>query len=142
MGSRAIPGLRYVDAHAAMAWLERVLGFERRLVVPTEDGGVAHAQLVLDDDIMVMLGSHRADAYGEHLVPPGDIGGRVTQAPYLVVPDLPAHYQRAVEAGATVVKPLEAQDYGGALYTVRDPEGHVWNVGSYDPWAPPDAAAA
>lgn len=119
-----------------MAWLERVLGFERRLVVPTDDGGVAHAQLVLDGVIMVMLGSLRDDAYGAHLVPPSQTDGRVTQAPYLVVPDVDAHYARAVAEGADIVKVLEAQDYGGALFTVRDPEGHLWNLGSYDPWAP------
>ncbi len=25
--------------------------------------------------------------------------------------------------------------YGGRGYTGRDPEGHVWAFGSYDPWA-------
>ena len=26
-------------------------------------------------------------------------------------------------------------DYGGRGFTCRDPEGHLWNFGSYDPWA-------
>ncbi len=30
---------------------------------------------------------------------------------------------------------IEAQPYGGRLYSCRDPEGHLWNFGSYDPWS-------
>ncbi|MGI9286568.1 MAG: VOC family protein, partial [Pseudomonadales bacterium] len=30
--------------------------------------------------------------------------------------------------------PVEDQDYGGRLYSCRDPEGYLWNFGSYDPW--------
>ena len=30
------------------------------------------------------------------------------------------------------------QDYGGRLYAARDPEGQLWNFGSYDPWAAPE----
>jgi transposase len=30
---------------------------------------------------------------------------------------------------------IRDEDYGGRDYSCRDPEGHVWNFGSYDPWA-------
>lgn len=40
-----IPTLRYRDARAAIDWLARAFGFEARLVVPGEGGGIAHAQL-------------------------------------------------------------------------------------------------
>jgi uncharacterized glyoxalase superfamily protein PhnB len=33
------------------------------------------------------------------------------------------------------VMEIEDQDYGGRLYSCRDPEGHLWNFGTYDPWA-------
>ena len=26
-------------------------------------------------------------------------------------------------------------DYGGKAFAVRDPEGHIWSVGEYDPFA-------
>jgi hypothetical protein len=29
----------------------------------------------------------------------------------------------------------EDKPYGGRGYAARDPEGHVWSFGSYDPWA-------
>jgi uncharacterized glyoxalase superfamily protein PhnB len=38
-------------------------------------------------------------------------------------------------AGADIFFEPEDQDYGGRVYSARDPEGYVWSFGSYDPWA-------
>ena len=51
-----IPVLRYRDAPAAIEWLCKAFGFEKHLVVPDEDGTVAHAQLSFGNG-MVMLAS-------------------------------------------------------------------------------------
>ena len=129
-----IPGMRYRDAPAAIEWLCRAFGFSRHLVVPDEDGGIAHAQLVLGSG-MIMLGSYRDEGEYDRLVRlPEDAGGS-TQAAYIVIEEIEDHYQRAVGAGARVVYELAEQDYGGKLYSVLDLEGHLWNFGSYDPWA-------
>ncbi len=128
-----VPTLRYDDAPAAIDWLCRAFGFERHLVVDGEDGGIAHAQLRLGD-AMIMLASARDDDYGRLVVPPGRVQGLCTQAAYVVVPDADAHCRRAVAAGADIVLPLEDADYGGRGYSCRDPEGHLWNFGTYDPW--------
>ena len=53
---------------------------------------------------------------------------------YIFVPDVEVHYRRSVAAGADVVMDLEEQEYGGQLYTCRDPQGQVWSFASYDPW--------
>ena len=29
----------------------------------------------------------------------------------------------------------EGTDYGSREFTVKDPEGHSWSVGTYNPWA-------
>jgi uncharacterized glyoxalase superfamily protein PhnB len=128
-----IPALRYRDAPAAIEWLCRAFGFEKHLVVPDEKGGVAHAQLTFGNG-MIMLGSGQGGDYDTLVVQPSDAGG-VTQAPYIVVAEVDAHYARAKAAGAEIVIDIADQDYGGRLYVCRDPEGHVWNFGSYDPWA-------
>ena len=127
-----VPGLCYRDAHAAIDWLCAVLGFEARLVVPGEDGSVAHAQLMLGSG-MVMLGSARDDAGA--MVVPSTPDGLLTGAVLVVVADVEAHYERAKSAGANVVMELTEQHYGGSLFALRDPEGQLWHVGSYDPWA-------
>ena len=47
--------LRYRDAPAAIEWLCNTFDFEKHLVVPNEDGTIAHAQLSFGNG-MVMLG--------------------------------------------------------------------------------------
>ncbi len=47
-----------------------------------------------------------------------------------------AAHDRAVAAGAEVVRPLENTDYGSRDFSVRDPEGHVWSFGTYWPATP------
>ena len=129
-----IPGMRYKDASAAIDWLCRAFGFSRNLVVPDETGGIAHAQLVLGNG-MIMLGSAKDESDYDNLVKlPKDVGAN-TQAVYIVIDEIDEHYRNAVEAGAEVVYEIADQDYGGRLYSALDPEGHLWNFGSYDPWA-------
>ena len=132
-GGNIIPALRYRDAAAAIDWLCEAFDFERHLIVPGEGGKIAHAQLTLGDG-MIMLGSGHDGTYDRLIKQPDEAGG-VTQAPYLVVREIDAHYARAKAAGAEIVMDIEDQDYGGRAYTCRDPEGHVWNFGSYDPWS-------
>lgn len=129
-----IPTMRYNDAAAAIEWLCEAFGFEKHLVVPGEDGTIAHAQLVFGNG-MVMLGSARATDFGNLQKPPSALGGGVSQSPYIIVEDADKHYSRAVAAGAEIVMEIKDEDYGGRGYSCRDPEGHVWNFGSYNPWA-------
>jgi uncharacterized glyoxalase superfamily protein PhnB len=65
---------------------------------------------------------------------PEEIGLRETQAPYLVVSDCAAIYQTAKDAGAVMVRELAEMEYGGKAFSCRDPEGHLWSLGEYDPW--------
>ena len=129
-----IPTMRYRDASAAVDWLCRAFGFEQHRVVRGEGGTVVHAQLVYRNS-MVMLGQARDDEFGKLQKAPAEIAGVGTQSPYVIVPDADAHHARAVAAGANVVYPLRDEDYGGRGYSCRDPEGHLWNFGTYDPWA-------
>lgn len=140
-GSAVIPGLNYRDAHAAMAWLERVLGFERRAVYTGPDNVVQHAELSLGNG-MVMLGSVKSDGPHSHLMAtPAEAGGRVTSGMYIVVPDCGPVWESARAAGAEVVRQLETMSYGGQSFSVRDPEGYLWSVGEYDPWTAVEPAA-
>ena len=133
-----IPTIRYNDARGAIEWLCEAFGFETHLVVPGENGTIAHAQLVFGNG-MIMLGSARDDDFGRLQKPPSSLGGVGSQSPYIIVEDADRHHARAVAAGAEIVMEIKDQDYGGRGYSCRDPEGHLWSFGSYDPWAPPDA---
>ena len=132
--STIIPCLRYRDALAAIDWLCRAFGFEKHAVHADDKGIVQHAQLVFGNG-MVMLGSvANPGAWGERIAQPDEIGGRETQSPCVIVADCDAHYARAKAAGAVIVDELEHREYGGAGYSCRDLEGHLWWFGSYDPW--------
>ncbi|MDB5755846.1 MAG: glyoxalase [Massilia sp.] len=133
-GSTMIPCLRYKDAPRAIDWLCQVLGFERHLVVPGDNDTIAHAQLSHGRG-MIMLGSASNESvYGRLVVQPEDIGGAETQTTYLVVADADAVYQRVKAAGGAIVIDIVDKDYGGRGFTCRDLEGHIWSVGTYDPW--------
>jgi len=135
VGSLLIPSLRYKDAHAAIAWLERAFGFARHAVHDGPNGTVAHAQLTFGETGMLMLGSaSNPSPHPEFNATPGEIGGRVTSPLYLVVPDCEPVWASAQAAGAEIVMELKEMEYGGKAFTVRDPEGYVWAVGEYDPW--------
>ena len=108
MAKAAIPCLRYKDAHAAIDWLCEAFGFKKHLLVPADDGGVAHAQLVRGGT-MVMLGSTRDDEFGALCALAQDAGGS-TQSTYFVVDAIDAHYRQAVAAGAEVVIEIRDED--------------------------------
>ncbi len=129
-----VPAMLYRDAPAAIDWLCEAFGFERHLVVPGEGGTVRHAQLVLGHG-MVMLGSARDEGFGLLMRPPAELGGIATQSVYVIVEDADQVYQRAVAAGAEVVVDIKDEEYGGRGFSCRDPEGHLWSFGTYDPWA-------
>ncbi len=131
--STIVPALRYRDAPAAIEFLCKAFGFKKHMVVPGADGIIEHAQLTLGNG-MIMLGSVRDNNFGKLMTQPDEIDRTVTQSPYVIVAEIDAHYDRAKKAGAEIVMEIEDQDYGGRLYVARDPEGHVWNFGSYDPW--------
>jgi len=131
--STIIPCLRYRNALAMIGWLCDAFGFEKHAVYADGDT-VHHAQLVFGNG-MIMLGSvDNASAWGERIVQPEAIGGRETQSPCVIVADADAHYARAKAAGATIVDEIASPDHGGRGYSCRDPEGHLWYFGSYDPW--------
>lgn len=132
--STIMPTLRYRNAPAAIDWLCKVFGFERHAVYEAPNGTVGHAELTLNGG-MIMLGSTKDDEYGRRFTSPDECGGKETRSAYIVVADADEVFARAQAAGAVVVRPLQNTDYGSREFGVKDPEGHSWSVGTYDPWA-------
>jgi uncharacterized glyoxalase superfamily protein PhnB len=132
--STVMTSLRYRNAPAAIDWLCQVLGFTRHAVYEGPDGSVGHAQLALNGG-MIMLGSAKDDEHSRRFRSPDEIDGVETRSAYVVVPDADAAHARAVAAGATIIRPLQDTAYGSREFAVRDPEGHSWSVGTYDPWS-------
>ena len=119
-GSPIIPSIRYRDAVTMIEWLCLAVRLTYR-------------------NGMIMIGSARNDASGELQAPLPTVDTQVCQSPYVVVSDVDQHHERAAANGAQIVLAPEDQAYGGRLYSCHDPEGNLWNFGSYDPWAWLDA---
>jgi uncharacterized glyoxalase superfamily protein PhnB len=118
------PSLRYRDARAAIDFLSRAFGFEPLHVYDDADGGVAHAEMKAGRGIIMLGDSTGDDRWGDH------IGhGWV----YVAVPEVDELYARARDAGAEIVMELTDQDYGSRDFAARDPEGNLWNFGTYEP---------
>lgn len=134
MSSTVIPCLTYRDAPAMMKWLCTVFGFKEHAVYEDGSGGIAHAELTLGTG-MIMLGTARDDAFGKLQSTPAALGG-TTQSPCLIVTDADEVYRRVKAHGGAIVMEIEDKPYGGRAFGCRDPEGHLWSVGTYDPWRP------
>jgi uncharacterized glyoxalase superfamily protein PhnB len=132
--STVIPTMRYCDAHAAIAWLCNVFGFERHAVYPGPDNTVGHAELALGGGV-IMLGSGKDDDYSRGFKSPSELDDKETRSAYIIVSDADAVYARAKAASGKIVREIQNTDYGSREFTVKDPEGHSWSVGTYNPWA-------
>jgi len=126
--TRIYPALKYDDAPGAIDWLEKAFGFTKHMVAAGEPGTIAHAELRLGG-ALVMLGSVMKPD-------PANPWADARHGIYVQVSDIDDHYARAQAAGAEIVRPLADTPYGAREYSVRDPGGHLWSFGTYDPFAP------
>ncbi|MFI7599629.1 VOC family protein [Actinoplanes sp. NPDC049681] len=118
------PTLRARDARALIRFLVEAFGFEETAVYGTGDR-VDHAQLSWPEGGGVMLGSQRDDPDDQWPLQPGTFGA------YVVTADVDAVHERALAAGAEIVRKPYDTDYGSHDLTVRDPEGNRWQFGTY-----------
>jgi uncharacterized glyoxalase superfamily protein PhnB len=128
--SHITPGLAYGDAQAAIRWLTEVLGFRTSVIY--EDGPRVHfAQLSWAGGAIHV--STRDDAPRLPVTGPASIALTAADAA-----SVDALYERAISAGAEILLPLEDTFYGNHGFSLRDPEGHQWHIGT--PWLESDAA--
>ena len=126
--TRVFPSLCYDNALGAIAFLTSAFGFTATEVYAADDdpSRIAHAELSLPSGGGVMLGSApRPDGW------PNPRGHGST---YCVVDsddEVDALFERAVAAGATVLREPRDEDYGGRDFVVLDPEGNQWSFGTY-----------
>ncbi len=116
------PIIVYADANAAIEFLVRAFGFVEHEIHRDDEGQVVHAELRYDTGILM---PGQAGVGGVQDVVPTSI--------YVAVDDTDAHHDRAVAAGARVVRPLSDTAYGSRDYAAADLEGNTWYFGTYRP---------
>jgi uncharacterized glyoxalase superfamily protein PhnB len=132
-GTPVIPMVRYRDVPAAIEWLCRAFGMKAHRIETDASGKPCYAELTIGSG-MLMVAPIEDTVFGRLLVQPDEIGGVETQVCYLSIDNVHMHHARARAAGAVVVIDPDHEVNRGRGYSCRDPEGHVWNFGTYDPW--------
>jgi PhnB protein len=119
------PYLIVRGAAAAIDFYREVFGAEEILRMPDPDGRrIGHAELRLGP-ITIML----ADEYPElGILSPAAFGG-TGMTLHLHVEDVDSLAERALRAGATMVREPTDYDHGERQCRVRDPFGHEWLLG-------------
>lgn len=126
-----MPVMRYRDCNKAVDFLTNVFGFSEGNAFRDEKGNVMHAELWFGNG-GIMIGPVADTPFGKVMRQPDQAGG-VTASFFCVVNDPDAHHARAAAAGFEMILPLRDESYGSREYSVKDPEGHVWTFGTYDP---------
>jgi uncharacterized glyoxalase superfamily protein PhnB len=120
------PYLRVHSTGEAIEFYARAFGAKELFRLTEPSGRIGHAEIKIGTATLML-----SDEYPEHGVRgPRSLGG-TTFSLHLHVEDVDASFDRAVKAGATVVRPLKDQFYGERSGTVRDPFGHEWLLGGH-----------
>jgi uncharacterized glyoxalase superfamily protein PhnB len=143
-GSTVIPSLRYHDAPKAIEWLVRVFGFTKQAVYDGPNNTVMHAQLVHGGGMLMLGSASNKGVFADLSVDLKETGMLETIGLTLIVSDNECveMYERVKRERAEIVQELNSPEYGGKAFGCRDVEGHIWWVGSYNPWAEYKAPAA
>ena len=121
------PHLVVDDAAAAIDFYVKAFGAVELGRVPRPDGKLIHAAVRING-FLVMLNDDFPEMSGGKSMTPTSLGGTPVTI-HLTVTDVDAKFQRALDAGATVVMPLDDQFWGDRYGMVRDPFGHQWSLG-------------
>ncbi len=127
---RAIPHLVVDNAAAAIDFYRKAFGAEELMRMPAPDGRrLFHAEIRLGASVIYLCDDFPEMCGGRSQTPKALGGTPVTIHHY--VEDCDAAIQRALEAGATVVRPPEDMFWGDRYGVVEDPFGHHWSFASH-----------
>jgi len=121
------PMLVVDDAAAAIDFYVKAFDATELGRVPHPDGRLVHAALTVNGSTVMLNDDFPEHADGKSSTPKALGGTPVTI--HLQVTDVETAFQRAVDAGAVVVAPLEDQFWGDRFGMVVDPFGHQWSLG-------------
>ena len=121
------PHLVVDNAAAAIDFYVRAFDGEEVGRVPRPDGKIVHAAVRING-FLVMLVDDFPEVCGGKSMTPTSLGGTPVTI-HLTVDDVDAKFQRAIDAGATVVTELQDQFWGDRYGLLEDPFGHRWSLG-------------
>jgi uncharacterized glyoxalase superfamily protein PhnB len=118
------PSLAARDARALIEFYVAAFGFTVSFLIG-EDERVDHCELLWPLGGGIMLGDEMTESTDAWALAPGTSGA------YVVTDDPDELCERALAAGATLIRALNDTPYGSREFSVRDPEGNRWSFGTY-----------
>lgn len=127
------PYLTVSDAAAALEFYAEAFGAEELYRMDGPEGKIGHAEMKIGDSPFMF--ADEVEAWGNRS--PESLGGTPTSL-IIHVEDADAVFQRAIDAGATEIMPVQDHFYGDRSGTVEDPFGHRWSISTHVEDVPPD----
>ena len=112
------PYLVCKNAAKVIEFAKSTFGATELLRMDAPGGTIGHAEMKIGDSIVMI-----SDGGDEHPPMPAMLN--------VYVPDVDAAFERAVKAGATVVRPLQNQFYGDRSGGVKDVGGNQWWISTH-----------
>jgi PhnB protein len=131
---KAIPeGIHTITPHIvvrgagqAAEWYKQALGAEERGRIPVPGGKFMQIELWFGDSAVML-----ADEFPEAgVLSPQTIGGNPVVL-HFSTENVEALWERAIEAGAEIVQPLQEQFWGDRYGQIRDPFGYRWGLAQH-----------
>ena len=120
------PYLFIKGAADAIDYYKKVFGAQERMRMPGPHGEIMHAELEIGDSTL-MLADENPNMGAKS---PQTLGG-ASSSLHIYVENVDTVTQKAVDAGAKVVRPIKDQFYGDRSGTVIDPFGHMWSIATH-----------
>ena len=120
------PYLACGDAAAAIEFYKKAFGAAEVFRMAAPGGRIGHAEVKIGDSRIMLT-----DEYAEmNFVGPLSRGGTTVHI-HLYVKDVDAMVERAVAAGAKLLREVKDQFYGDRTGTLEDPFGHSWSLATH-----------
>jgi len=122
----ATPYLIVDDAARAIEFYKKAFGAAEKVRIAAPGGRVGHAEIQIGDSPIMLADEHPEIG----ALSPHRIGGSPVSI-MLYVEDVDRVVERALAAGAKLLRPVQDQFYGDRSGTLADPAGHTWHVATH-----------
>ena len=120
------PYLIIRGAAKALAFYKLAFGAIEKFRMEAPDGRISHAEVLIGDSTLML-----ADEHSEIGAKSPESWGGSPVSLMLYVGNVDQVFAQAVEAGASVERPLADQFYGDRTGGLKDPFGHTWYVATH-----------
>ena len=120
------PYLSVRGAAEAIDFYKKAFGAAEVMRMPGPEGKLGHAEIRIGGSRIMLADEYEAMDF----LSPQARGGTTVHL-HVYVKNVDQMVERAVAAGAKLIRPVENQFYGDRTGTLQDPFGHVWHLATH-----------